>query len=411
MGNLKCRTLILKVASRCNLNCTYCYMYNAGDTTYRLQPKFMSEAVADATLARVQAHVRKHRLGHFRFVFHGGEPLLADPDFYRRFVREARRVLLPRTEPSFAMQTNGTLLTDAWCQVLGELGIGLGVSLDGPPAVHDKARRDHQGAGTYAAAVRGLHIARQSPHLPAPPGILCVIDPSSDPLEVYAHLRTLSAGSINFLLPYGTHDHPPPGVSPGSEATPYADWLLPIFDRWLAEKAPKPRIPIFGQLMELVVGIDRGFEYFGGRPLEFLVVETDGSLEAAGALKVCGHGFTKAGLNVLGHGLDQALDTELARLYHQSHRRLPGPCRRCPLATACGGGFLPHRYSRRHGFGNPSVLCLDLMKLITHVQNAMLARLPAPLLEAAGLVPARYEQVKNTRLPGITPKHPVYEQQ
>src|ERR1039458_1838999 len=86
-----CRLLVVKVAARCNLNCTYCYMFNGGDTSYLLRTPVMSTSTADVLIHKVYAHCRRHRHKTFTFVFHGGEPLLAPPSFYRHFVEEARR--------------------------------------------------------------------------------------------------------------------------------------------------------------------------------------------------------------------------------------------------------------------------------------------------------------------------------
>src|SRR4051794_40895255 len=65
-----------KIASRCNLNCSYCYVYNLGDQRWRDQPHFMSEAVALRTAQRILEHCRAHEQDSFRVIFHGGEPLL-----------------------------------------------------------------------------------------------------------------------------------------------------------------------------------------------------------------------------------------------------------------------------------------------------------------------------------------------
>ncbi|HEY1202986.1 MAG TPA: hypothetical protein VGE79_18505 [Niastella sp.] len=81
VSDLKCKLLVLKVASRCILNCTYCYMYNLGDTTYMKQPKVMSDDVVDSLITRVKKHCHMHGIDVFDFNFHGGEPLLAGPEF------------------------------------------------------------------------------------------------------------------------------------------------------------------------------------------------------------------------------------------------------------------------------------------------------------------------------------------
>lgn len=367
-----CRSLIIKVASRCNLNCSYCYVYNQGDTTYRKQPKVMHSDTVKAIIARVRAHCHRHSISHFEFIFHGGEPLLVDRTFYVDFLRQAKKAL-PGITLSFTVQTNGTLLDDAWCRLLKALNIYIGISLDGPEDVNDLMRVDHQGRGSYKSVVKGIRNAQK---FRLPFGILSVIDIHSDPLVVYEHLKLLSVRQINFLLPYGSYDHPPPGIAQASLTTPYADWLLTIFDQWWEDGQPKLRIRLFEQIIQLLLGIGGGYEAFGSRKLELLVIETDGSIEAAGSLKVCGHGFTKANRNVHQHDLDDALATDLARQYHTSHQQLPKLCTTCSLRTICGGGHMVHRHSASNGFDNPSVLCQDMIKLINHIERRLQEILP-----------------------------------
>ncbi len=69
-------TFIWKIASRCNLNCTYCFVYNMADQRWREQPAFMSDAVARQCAVRIREHCLKHDQRHVSIIFHGGEPLL-----------------------------------------------------------------------------------------------------------------------------------------------------------------------------------------------------------------------------------------------------------------------------------------------------------------------------------------------
>ena len=364
---LVCRSLIVKVASRCNLNCSYCYVYNQGDTTYQDHPKVMQADTVREIIARVRSHCDKHGIRRFEFIFHGGEPLLAGKTFLSNFLVTAKTVLTGITL-SFSLQTNGVLLDPVWCQWLKSLGIYVGISLDGPEAVNDRVRVDHQGNGSYQRVLQGI---RNAQYAGLSFGVLSVIDIRSNPQEVYEHLKSLALRRINFLLPYASHDHPPPGITVGTQNTPYADWLLTIFDQWFDEEPPKPSVRLFEQTIQLVLGIGGGYEALGNRNLELLVIETDGSIEAAGSLKMCGNGFTKAGMNVHKHELDEGLRTDLARQYHLSHRRLSQQCSSCSLRSICGGGHMVHRYRRGNGFDNPSVLCQDIIKFITHVQEKL----------------------------------------
>lgn len=394
-SELKCNFLVMKIASRCNLNCTYCIMYNVGDLSYKNQPKVMSDAVVDALLDRVKTHCRRHGIDKFDFSFHGGEPLLAGPDFFRKFVAKANARLLPAVTPSYTLQTNGTLLTEDWCRLFGELDISIAVSLDGTPEANDMYRIDHAGRGSYDKIRQGFSIAKNSKHLRYVPNVLSVINVQSDPLEVYRHFRQLGVTGIDFILPHATHDQPPAGFAerkPGD--TPYADWLIAVFDHWFVESKPKPSIRFFDFIIASILGFDAPFEYLGIQRNEILIVETDGGIEPVDSLKACGEGFTKVGANVLTHHLDSAFDVQLARLYNLSHQMLCKQCSHCPVRHVCGGGFLPDRYSKATGFNNPSVYCADLMKVITHIQNRVLDHFPADMLDKLGLAPLSYEEAR-----------------
>lgn len=392
MTNAVCTSLVLKVASRCNLNCTYCYMYNAGDTTYLHQPKVMARQTLQAICRAAGEHCHRHRLPVFEFIFHGGEPLLAGQTFYRDFVRLAASSFDPATRIRYSMQTNGVLLDESWCQLLASLGISIGISLDGDQATNDTHRKDHRGLGSYDRVVSGIRQVQQHPLLNHSLGVLCVVDVHSRTSEIYENIKALNIRLFNVLLPYGTHDTPPEVLRDTKpDATPYADWLIDLFDRWFQDKH-RPAIPLFSRVMGLLLGIGSEFDYFGRGDIQYLVVETDGSIEPSGALKVCGNGFTKAGMDIGRHSLDEALATPLIRRYHRSHRRLPDKCRRCELKQICGGGHLPTRYSRERGFDNPSFYCLDYMKLITYIQGRLWEILPASV--TGKLTRVTYEQMK-----------------
>jgi uncharacterized protein len=394
-----CRNLVIKVASRCNLNCTYCYMYNMGDETYRNQPKVMSDRVAEALITRVYNHCKRHGLTEFAFTFHGGEPMLAGKKFFRRFTAKVNAALLPEINPIFVMQTNGVLLDEEWCRLLGELNINFGISLDGKKEDNDRYRIDHAGRGSYDSIVRGLNTALQSSHIKKKPGLLSVININSDPVETYEHFKSLGIDAVDFLLPEATHQkRPQRPLDPAKRQseTPYADWLIGVFDVWFHEPHPKRRIRTFNHLIHSLLGGTFTSDILGDCVNAVLVIETDGGIEAVDALKVCGHGFTKAGTNVLHNELDDAMQTDLASLYIYSHSRLSEVCLACPLKDICGGGYLPHRYSEHNGFNNPSVYCRDLVKLIAHMQHAILDQMPDTFLKQSGLKPVNANTILAT---------------
>lgn len=362
--------LVVKIAERCNLNCTYCYMYQHADQSYRSRPVFMSEEVFRALVGRVSDYSRAHPQYIISLTFHGGEPMLFDPLKLDAWLTEAREVLGDRVK--FGMQTNATQVTDKWLEVLAKHRVQPGVSLDGPAEVHDSARVDHSGNGSFGRAVAGL---RRLADAGLDPGILCVINPRHSGLAAYHEFRSLGFKRINFLFPEVTHDTKRMLYS-GLGATPVADYLIPIFDEWWEEDDPEVRIRLFVEAIRLMFGATSQIDTLGGLQQDYLVIDTDGSIQGNDCLKICYEGAPETGLNVLEHGFDE-LGKGNPLIYQLVREGLPlcGQCRACPERDVCGGSSVPQRYSRANGFANPSAWCDDLFKLLSHIRAAVASRL------------------------------------
>ena len=114
---MKITSFVLKIASRCNLNCSYCYMYNLGDKTYLNQPKRMSLDTIYALSQRIDKHCKEKSLRHIQIVFHGGEPLLVSKNFLKNCIEIFQRQS-PDIKFSYIIQTNGVLLNEDWYKFL-----------------------------------------------------------------------------------------------------------------------------------------------------------------------------------------------------------------------------------------------------------------------------------------------------
>src|SRR5207244_3633142 len=128
----------------------------------------------------------------------------------------------------------------------------------------------------------------------------------------------------------------------------------------------------FSDLLRLLMGGQPETDAFGNGKMSYVVIETDGSIEALDTLRVCEDGIAKSGLNVLHNGLD---DLRFGRplLYQAIYKGFPlAPvCNRCVERDICAGGYLPHRYARANGFANPSVWCADILKLLRHIRERL----------------------------------------
>jgi uncharacterized protein len=361
------REFVVKVHSRCDLSCDYCYMYEMEDQSWRDRPRRMSTEIAGYTATRIGQHARTHRIPSITLIMHGGEPLLAGAELIAYLVNETRRAAGPAVQVDAKVQTNAVGLDDSYLRLFCELGIKVGVSLDGNAQAHDRHRRFASGRGSYAAVSTGLHRLTQAPFRHLFSGLLCTIDLRNDPIATYEALVAFEPPRIDFLLPHGTWANPPPGRIPESPESPYADWLINIFDHWYSH--PKTRVRFFDEIMQLLLGGASATEMVGLTPVQVVVIETDGAIEQVDTLKAAYHGAGATGLHVTRDALDAALLQPGLVARQIGVRALSAECRACRIHRVCGGGVYAHRYRPGTGFANPSVYCSDLMRLIGHIRG------------------------------------------
>lgn len=359
---------VVKVASRCNLDCDYCYVYHHADQGWRRQPVMMADRVVAALAARVREHARRWELPAVGIAFHGGEPLLAGAQTLDRMFTVLRRELAGVTELVLMCQTNGTLVTPAVAAVLADHDVRVGVSLDGPRSANDRHRTYRDGRSSFDEVLAGIERLRAAgPRVFS--GVLATIDLANDPLEVYRTIAGLDPRHCDLLLPHGNWSSPPPGRDTTGTGTPYADWLGVIFDRWYAEPVQPLTIRIFQDTMSLLLGGGGAFEMLGTDPVGLVTIETDGSIELVDTLKTTYDGAASTDLNVLTHSIDEVLTHPGVVVRQDGKESLAAQCRACPIVDTCGGGLYPHRYGDDGGFDRPSVYCPDLFALITRIRD------------------------------------------
>lgn len=365
------REFVLKIHSRCDLACDYCYMYTMADQSWQDRPRQMPATIAEQTATRIGEHVRRHALRDISLVLHGGEPLLAGPDLIARLVAAVRDAVGGDVTVNASVQTNGTGLDDDYLALFDWLGVHVGVSLDGAAGAQDRHRRFASGRGSHAAVTAGLRKLTGERYRHLFNGLLCVIDLRNDPMATYEALLAFGPPRVDFLLPHGTWDSPPPGRHPGEAGTPYADWLIAIFDQWY--RAPRTHVRLFAEIMRLLLGGTSDSEAVGLAPVNFLVVETDGAIEQVDTLKAAFHEAPRTGLHVTRDSFDDALLLPGIAARQMGIRALSAKCQECPIRRVCGGGLYAHRYRPGTGFANPSVYCPDLMRLIGHIRETVQA--------------------------------------
>jgi uncharacterized protein len=360
------RQFILKVHSRCNLSCSYCYVYEMADQGWRGLPKRMSPLVADRTVERIAEHAASHGLASVDVILHGGEPLLAGAEWLTGLVGALRARVPARV--NVALQTNGTLLDSPMLAAFKSSGIRVGVSLDGNAEATGRHRRYANGRNSFDEVADGLTLLQTPEFQDCYSGILCTIDVRNDPLDTYEALLKFSPPALDLLLPHANWTSIPPGGG-------YAEWLIRVFDRWYAAPRQETRIRLFSELIQLVLGLPGEVEGLGLLPSTLIVVDTDGSIKQLDSLSSTYPGAADLGLDVISGSFEDALDHPTTVARQIGADALSNQCRACPVMDICGGGLYPHRFRDGDGFRHPSVYCPDLIKLITHVRGRVVADL------------------------------------
>jgi uncharacterized protein len=304
----------------CNLACRYCY-YSAK------APAGSGPRMTDEILETyIRQHIQAHPGPVVRFSWHGGEPTLAGLDFFKRAVGFQKKYRPQGILIQNGIQTNGTLLDEAWCAFLKEAGFSVGLSLDGPQHLHDQCRLTRSGQGTHSRVMEGLALLKtyRIPH-----DILCVVHHHNvdHPLEVYHFFKTAGASYIGFLPVVNASDR----VDPEK----FGDFLCAVFDEWKAHDISRIRVQIIEEALATAMGRDHSLCVFRKECGEIPVVEANGDVYP------CDH-FVRPGFklgNLSAISLETLMGRDSLRSFgRQKHTGLPHLCRTCEVLAFCNGG-------------------------------------------------------------------------
>jgi uncharacterized protein len=267
-----------------------------------------------------------------------------------------------------AIQTNATLIDDAWAEVFEEFDVEVGVSVDGPPELNDRYRVDHRGRGSYTRIARGMEaLRRRGLNF----SILSVVQLGADGMTIYRHFQSLEPHTINFLFP--DHNHGDiASVRKEFGPTPVADFMIPIANEWYGSAGVSGEVPLLRNMCRIILGGVSQSDMFGNPPLGFVFIEPDGEIEGLDVLRIDEEGMSSTGMNVL---RDEFVDLAIRNRFHGdailNGLPMPSDCRTCPERETCSGGYLPHRYSRQNGFDNRSAWCADILVLFRHLRQLL----------------------------------------
>jgi len=364
----------------CNLDCKYCFYLEKEN----LYPKTTNWSMAEDVLeSYIRQYIEAQSVPVINFAWQGGEPTLLGLDYFRKVVEFEKKYASGKRIEN-ALQTNGVLLDDLWCEFLAENKFLVGLSIDGPGELHDRYRVDKGGQPTFDRVMRGLRYLKKH-------GVefntLTVVQRynSHHPLAVYHFLKEVGTGFVQFIpIVERIADSPagngltlispsfeaPAKVSPWSvEPAQYGKFLCAIFDEWVRHDVGRYYVQLFDVALEIWLGMEPSLCVFRETCGAAMAIEHNGDLYS------CDHFVypeNKLG-NIIENPLEALVNSPQQTKFGQDKRdTLPRYCRECEVRFACNGECPKHRFIRTpDGEEGLNYLCAGYKIFFNHIDPYM----------------------------------------
>lgn len=371
--------VMLKPAgAHCNLACKYCYYLEKN----KLYPTAQRHLMSDEMLEQfTREYIEAQTMNQVLFTWHGGEPLLRSIDFYRKALSLQQKYAGGRRIDN-VIQTNGTLLTDEWCEFFAQNHWLVGISIDGPQPDHDHYRLTAAGKPSWKKVMQGIKLLKKH-------GVewnaMAVVNAynANHPLEFYRFFKENGCQFLQFtpiVERLTRHEDGRTLASladkdeiPLSEAsvTPeqWGNFLCAIFDEWVRKDVGKIFVEIFDCTLANWMGVSPGICAYSKECGHAGVMEHNGDVYS------CDHFvFPEYKLgNIRDHSLIDMLygeqQQEFSRLKHSS---LPRQCKECDMEFACHGECPKNRFMKdKYGDSGLNYLCPGYYHYYQHVAPYM----------------------------------------
>lgn len=336
-------TMVKPVGSLCNMRCKYCYYLDKAALYDYRQPQMDDRLLENY----IRANIEGNNSPVIAFAWHGGEPLLAGKEFFRKAVALQQRYAEGKTVEN-SIQTNGLLVDDEWCQIFRDNNFLVGVSIDGPEHIHDAHRVDAGGNPTFARVMKGIErLYRNRVEY----NTLTTVNIHSEGrgAEVYKFLRQISVFMqflpVAELLCDGRVQSPEnegADVAPWSvSAKGFGQFMCDIFDIWVKKDVGRRYVQLFDATLALMVGV---------QPSVCSLCETCGSgltVEHNGDVYCCDH-FVYPQYKIGNIHTDRLADLAYCDRQFEfgvaKRALLPRECRHCKFYNLCHGECPKHRF-------------------------------------------------------------------
>ena len=370
--------VMLKPAgSLCNLRCKYCY-YLEKRKLYQRNP---NNRISDHMLEKfIKEYIEAQSTPQVLFTWHGGETLMRPIAFYKRAL-ELQRIYGRGRQIDNCIQTNGTLITDKWCEFFKENNFLVGVSIDGPQEFHDEYRRTSMGQPTFLKVMAGIKLLNK--HKVEWNALAVVNDFNADyPLDFYNFFRDIECRYIQFSPIVERIVNRPdgltlaPGMSPGGTLTDFSvtpeqwgNFLCTIFDEWVKTDVGTYFVQIFDSTLANWVGEQPGVCTLAKECGHAGVMEFNGDVYSCDHFVYPEYRLGNLATRTITEMMYSEQQNQFARLKHQL---LPQQCRECQFEFACHGECPKNRFVD-DCYGNPGLnyLCQGYHQFFSHVAPYM----------------------------------------
>lgn len=371
--------VMLKPAgAHCNLACKYCYYLEKNKLYPTAQRHLMSDEMLELF---TREYIEAQTMNQVLFTWHGGEPLLRSIDFYRKALSLQQKYAGGRRIDN-VIQTNGTLLTDEWCEFFAQNHWLVGISIDGPQPDHDHYRLTAAGKPSWKKVMQGIKLLKKH-------GVewnaMAVVNAynANHPLEFYRFFKENGCQFLQFtpIVERLTRhedgrtlaslvDKDEISLSEASVAPEqWGYFLCAIFDEWVRKDVGKIFVEIFDCTLANWMGISPGICAYSKECGHAGVMEHNGDVYS------CDHFvFPEYKLgNIRDHSLIDMLygeqQQEFSRLKHSS---LPRQCKECDMEFACHGECPKNRFMKdKYGDSGLNYLCPGYYHYYQHVAPYM----------------------------------------
>lgn len=364
-------SMVKPVGSLCNMRCKYCYYLDKA-ALYDYRQPLMSDELLERY---IRANIEGNNSPVIAFAWHGGEPLLAGKEFFRKAVALEQKYAEGRTVEN-SIQTNGLLLDDEWCAIFRDNNFLVGVSIDGPEHIHDAHRVDAGGQPTFARVMKGIErLYRNRVEY----NTLTTVNIHSEGrgAEVYNFLRGISVFMqflpVAELLCDGRIQSPEAqkaDIAPWSvSAKGFGEFMCDVFDIWVKKDVGRRYVQLFDATLALMVGV---------QPSVCSLCETCGSgltVEHNGDVYCCDH-FVYPEYKIGNIHTDRLADLAYCDRQFEfgvaKRALLPRECRHCKYYNLCHGECPKHRFidDNRGEYGK-NYLCEGYKHFYDHTAQAM----------------------------------------